>query len=75
MQTISDWQQVKNDLNLSDNDMDSHETDLYIRHTPERAKYFKDKGFHPSYFTSQIDRTLWFEVTFYLIDDKIAKRR
>ena len=71
---LSDYQQVKKDLKLNDNEMDRHETDLYIKHTSERIQYFRDKGFHPEIFRSEIDDNTWMDIPFYLLDDKINKR-
>ena len=71
---LSDYEQVKKDLNLNNNEISTHETDLYIKFTPKRIKYFQDKGFYPLTFISQIDGELWIEQPFYLIDDKIRGR-
>jgi len=70
---MTDLEKIKKDLNLKDDEIDSHETDLYIKHTPER--YNKVKSYGVEVFRSNIDGKLWIELPFYLIDDKINRHR
>jgi hypothetical protein len=72
---ISDYEIVKQDLKLKDYEIDSHETDLYIKYTKERKDYFKNKDFYVEFFQSQIDKSLWIDIPFYLIDDKLNNRK
>lgn len=73
---LTDREQIKQALNLTDDEIDSHETDLYIKHTPEREK--KIIELYPFYapigsFYSNIDHAKWIELPFFLIDDKIKR--
>ena len=73
---ITDYEKVMKELKLKKNEIDNHEIDLYIKYTPEREKQFlKLYPFyeHISKFKSEIDHSLWMDIPFFLIDDKINK--
>ena len=53
--TLTDWETVKKDLKLADNEMDSHETDLYVINTKETREYFVKKNYSFTGFRSEID--------------------
>lgn len=44
---------------------DNHESDLYVKETPESRELLKLWGYeHPKRFISAIDGTLWFDIPF-----------
>ena len=44
--------------------MDNHESDLYVKVTPESTKILEDSGHSFSTFANEVDKTLWFDVPF-----------
>ena len=44
--------------------MDSHESDLYVRATPEAVALVKASGWSHMFFQSQIDGQTWIDVAF-----------
>ena len=69
----TDYQTVKDDLKLKDNEIDTHETDLYVKDSEKARCYFKIKKHSFSCFKSEIDGKTWLDIPFYLIDDKIRR--
>ncbi len=45
-------------------ELDSHESDLYVKATPEAVKIVKDSGWTYTTFTSQVDGLRWLDVAF-----------
>ena len=70
---MTDYQQVKAVLKLKDNEIDHHETDLYVIANEATKKYFKEYGY--TSFISQIDKKVWLDIPFYLLDDKIRAKQ
>lgn len=46
-------------------ELDSHESDLYVKASEESTKILKDSGVSYTSFRSQIDNTLWYDVPFH----------
>jgi hypothetical protein len=44
--------------------MDSHESDLYVKATPEAWKIIRASGWSCTIFTDQIDKETWYELPF-----------
>lgn len=44
--------------------LDHHESDLYIKATPEARELVKRSGWSHTYFTSQIDGQTWIDAPF-----------
>lgn len=44
--------------------IDSHESDLYAKSTPESLRIVKESGHIYSMFTSQVDGELWLDIPF-----------
>jgi len=49
---------------LTDDDFDTHESDLYVRDYPGIAKYVRSKGIKCTVFISQIDKRQWLDLPF-----------
>jgi len=49
---------------LTDDDFDTHESDLYVRSYPGIAKLIRSKGIRFDYFISQIDKQAWLNLPF-----------
>jgi hypothetical protein len=45
-------------------EIDSHESDLYVKATPEAIAIVKASGWTHEYFTNQRDGTRWIDVAF-----------
>jgi hypothetical protein len=45
-------------------EMDSHESDLYVRATPEAVAIVKESGWRYETFTSQTDGQQWLDLAF-----------
>jgi len=64
-------QEIKEALNIPENEFDNHSSDLYIKYTPERLKWLEDNYEFGksksiiSLFTSDIDNTKYIEVAFW----------
>ena len=71
----TDLEQIKLRLMLKDAEISSHGTDLYIQHTPERLAYCKENHMNVTCFNGSDDSGRWIELPFFLIDDKINKRK
>lgn len=71
---MTDYEKVKKELGLHNDEIDSHETDLYIKYAPDRWDYFQQYTQNLSFFQSGLGKELWFEVPFFLLDDKIRRR-
>lgn len=52
------------ELNAAGVPLDSHESDLYCKATPEALAIVKASGYFHTYFKSNIDGDLWVEVPF-----------
>lgn len=62
--------------NMTAAEFDRHETDLYVKHSPELYEWLRTNyRFFKSIerFISQIDRTLWLDVPFAAWDEKYGK--
>ena len=70
---MKDFDKVKQDLGLNDDEISSHETDLYVKDSQKAREYFKKYGY--SHFISQLDGVKWLDIPFYLLDDKIRNMK
>ena len=71
---MTDFNKIKSALNLTDDEIGTHETDLHVKWTKERENYFTVRNWLIAKFRSAIDNTMWFEVPFYLMVDKINEK-
>ena len=70
-------QMLISDLGLTDADFDQHESDLYVRRTPEVEAWLKDNyKFYSNVtkFKNQIDGQTWLDIPFGRMDDFVADK-
>ncbi len=72
---MTNLEKIKKKLDLTDDEINSHETDLYVKHTMEREQHFIDNNINYSNFTELNTKTKWIELTFFLLDDKINRSK
>ena len=74
---MTDLEKIKNDFNLTDDEVSSHATDLYIKLSPdhkERGPMLKERYRNVTFFIADDGSGTWAELPFFLLDDKIARR-
>lgn len=72
---FSSYKEVKLALELNEDEIDFHATDIYIRYTADRYNHLKSMYKGTKTFQSGLDKTSWIEIPFFLLNDKIRARK